>query len=72
MTPEEIFLTNIGKVKHDKGVSDRWVAEQMYMDRSSVSYMMSGKTKMTLNRACQLCEVFGVRLTDMIAGGEIV
>lgn len=66
MTPEEMFLANIEKIKHDHGVTDQWIADKMYMDRSSVSYMMRGKTKMTLNRAYKLCKIFGVSLSDVL------
>lgn len=58
MTPEQNFA--------------KWIGEQVHLSGSSISKMIRGKVRISLDVACKLCEVFDVRLTDMIAGGEIV
>lgn len=72
MTPEQNFAKNLDLLKRFNGVTNKWIGEQVHLSGSSISKMIGGNVRISLDVACQLCEVFAVKLTDMITGGKIV
>ena len=65
MTPTEAFLRNLNFLKTSRGITDRWIGEQLNMERSAVTHMRRNARHLNLDTAWQLCELFGVRLGNM-------
>ena len=68
MNPEEIFLKNINIVKRTKGIKEHQIAKKLRLDRSTINYSLHGKTRITLNRAFELCDALGVSFFEMMSG----
>ena len=51
MTPTETFLRNLNFLKTSGDVTDRWIGEQLGMERSTVTHMRRNTRSLNLDTA---------------------
>ena len=58
----------IKKLRRERGISQEYVAGKLVMSRPTYSMVESGQRELTVSEAEKLAQVFGVPLTDLLAG----
>jgi len=66
----ENILENIRKIRESKGYSQEAIADQLKMTQSKYARFERGATKTDLETLCQVANIFGMSLVDLIAYPE--
>lgn len=54
----------------DAGMTSEELAERLFVSPGAVRAWTSGQRSMSLNRACEICDVFGKPLDELACRGE--
>ncbi|MEU3452278.1 helix-turn-helix transcriptional regulator [Micromonospora sp. NPDC006766] len=68
---EERFAANVAQVRRARGMSQEDLANQIGMGRTAVVAIEAGGRRIRLGEACQIADVLGVSLAELIGDQPI-
>lgn len=69
-TKNDIVAENIKRIRLEKKISQRYIAEKMFVHKKSFWLVERGQTPITINRLFTLAEILGVTIKDLMEGTE--
>lgn len=67
-TAEQVFIERVREAKEKQGMTDRELGRRLFVDRSTVTKLLHGDIRITIDRASAICEALGRSFPDLLSG----